>query len=531
MAEKTLPLFGRIENYDPSTDWLDGASPRHPFFDNPTRLASIINEIKNHVAAHLLTGVGKLLALLSKQDPTTTTSKLQEILVSNPSLWLAVLSAQKFGVIYWLSRADARDYLPLVRAHQAEAQLIDGFLSANNGLNGARIFRYAVRRVVQDGQPSQHSQDGIQKPRDGNRDVKGSAKDSVKGDVKESVKENRKETGKGAVTGKGNGKVNMKEKWLTVTHRNRFIPPNAVSCTGNHVVAVRAREWMLPADYSLFLSPEDGDNVAYDLHDFAHLTAAILSPTLFGSRYFLGHLGSLDHSLTQLIASPGISSGLGPKLSDGMIFSEILMGAFTDTVDEHFHFHSHNHITEQGTGQGEKGTGREHDYASLEDTCADLLSEYLLAQRSLVHLSTGTQMGLSKNESISTIQLAVLAQNKAYELPAAEIEQRIFTRGGPIGDARDILEKMNAVQRIEFLATTSQSWLYFEVRQTIKHRAQKSGYRKVAERWLQNLKENKQEDQRERELARKILENITYEDWYAGRRLDLWQVVSESMHK
>jgi len=527
MAEKTLPLFGRIENYDPSTDWLDGASPRHPFFDNPTRLASIINEIKNHVAAHLLTGVGKLLALLSKQDPTTTTSKLQEILVSNPSLWLAVLSAEKFGVIYWLSRAEARDYLPLVRAHEGDSHLIDGFLSANNGLNGARIFRYAVRSIVQDGQPSQPTQP-IQ-PSQPSQDEKQESGDG-KADAKAIAKENVKETLKGTVTGKGNGKGDMEEKWLTVTHRNRFIPPNAISCTGNHVVAVRAREWMLPADDSLLLSPEGGDNIAYDLHDFAHLTAAILSPTLFGSRYFLGHLGSLDHSLTQLIASPGISSGLGLKLSDGMIFSEILMGAFTDTVNEHFRFHSHNHITEQGTGQGEKGTGKEHDYASLEDTCADLLSEYLLAQRSLIHLSTGTQMGLSRQESISPIQLAVLAQNKAYELPAAEIEQRIFTRGGPVGDARDILEKMNAVQRIEFLATTSQSWLYFEVRQTIKHRAQKSGYRKVAERWLQNLKENK-ESQRERELVRKILENITYEDWYAGRRLDLWQVVSESMHK
>lgn len=90
---------------------------------------------------------------------------------------------------------------------------------------------------------------------------------------------------------------------------------------------------------------------------------------------------------------------------------------------------------------------------------------------------------LKLSSSVRPIELATLVQNKAYELTASGIEQRVFTRGGPAGDSRDELDGMSAVQRIEFLSS-SWSWLYFEIRNTIKHCAHKLVGQKVAKRIL-----------------------------------------------
>jgi hypothetical protein len=77
---------------------------------------------------------------------------------------------------------------------------------------------------------------------------------------------------------------------------------------------------------------------------------------------------------------------------------------------------------------------------------------------------------------------------------------------------------MTGIERIKYLST-SESWLYFEVRNTIKHRAHKEAYRLVAIHFMAN--------QVQVNLVAKILENIAYEDWREGRRLDLWAVVKE----
>lgn len=60
--------------------------------------------------------------------------------------------------------------------------------------------------------------------------------------------------------------------------------------------------------------------------------------------------------------------------------------------------------------------------------------------------------------------------------------------------------------------------MYFEVRNTLKHRAQKEAYRLVAERFVQQGKEP--------DICRKIIDNITYKDWEQETRLNLWEVVA-----
>ena len=103
--------------------------------------------------------------------------------------------------------------------------------------------------------------------------------------------------------------------------------------------------------------------------------------------------------------------------------------------------------------------------------------------------------------------------------PCLEIEQLLFTRGGPVGDQRDNFDGMTAQQRIAHLAS-NRHWTFFEVRNTIKHRAHKLAYLKVALHFI--------EVGTDADLSRKIADNITYEDWGRGQRLNLWRVVLES---
>lgn len=275
---------------------------------------------------------------------------------------------------------------------------------------------------------------------------------------------------------------------LSVDHPACLVPPNAMSSIGKRHIAVRSTDFERPAKHILAETKP-----LYDLHDFAHLTAATLSPDLYGNKYF-DHLIKLPASLTALVRSPEMRSGKGLKLSDGIVFSELLTGLFTKEVEAHI--------------KSEKT----QTYQSLTQILANALADYLLGRRPLLHLST--QSTIQLEEPITPVQLAVLAQNKAYELPASEIEQRCFTRGGC--DGQDPLLNMTTRERIEFLATST-GWTYFEVRNTVKHRAQKEAYRLVAVHFLESGVEVN--------LCRKILANINYEDWRKGERVDLWELL------
>jgi hypothetical protein len=427
----SLPLFADIPgDFNPEVDWLDGSSPDHPFFDNHSDIQSIIHSIKGHLLHNVFLGCKAILGKLP-QPQTQGVSTLRRSLDEKPELWKAIISAQKYGVVYLISRSDARQqFWPLVQENPVEADEIDAYLRED--ATAIRAINYAVYRLV------------------------------TKGVFK-------------------------------VDNPTRFVPPNAISCVGGGHIAVRKGDFEKSIEEIL-----GNPNPLYDLHDFAHLTVATLSPELFGNKYF-SDLVKLDSSFTALIRSPGMKTGRGIKISDGILFSEFLTELFTHEVE--------------ATAKQQKS----HTYRSLAETMARMLADYLIGCRALKHCSTRNMIEADK--PITPTQLAVLVQNKAYELTASEIEQRFFTRGGSEGDGRDLLDTMMARQRIEYLAT-SKSWLYFEVRNTVKHRAHKEAYRMVAMHYL--------EKGVEADLCRKILENLTYKDWRRGERLNLWSFIAQN---
>lgn len=163
-------------------------------------------------------------------------------------------------------------------------------------------------------------------------------------------------------------------RWITtknlrVEHPAKLVPAHAISSIDLHHMAVRYQD-------------TEGDSVSlldvtealWDLHDFAHHTAAALSPALYGSKYFT-HLIKLSPRLTALIRSPAMKTAEPkPPCSDGVIFSELLTPLFEDEVGA---------IIARGQGQQ-----THHTYASLTDRLADSLAGYLLQQRALRHSTT-----------------------------------------------------------------------------------------------------------------------------------------------
>ncbi|KAI1957044.1 hypothetical protein LOZ58_005966 [Ophidiomyces ophidiicola] len=114
---------------------------------------------------------------------------------------------------------------------------------------------------------------------------------------------------------------------FTVEHQQRLIPPRAIAALGPQHVAVRQQDFAGASTALL-----DEARAQWDLHDFAHLTAASLSPELYGSKYFT-QLAALPARLTALVRSPGMKTARpAPACSDGVIFSELLTPLFTAAV-------------------------------------------------------------------------------------------------------------------------------------------------------------------------------------------------------
>jgi hypothetical protein len=147
---------------------------------------------------------------------------------------------------------------------------------------------------------------------------------------------------------------------------------------------------------------------------------------LYGSRYF-SSLAHLPPAARQSITSSGLlTADKGPKCSDGVVFSQFLAGLFSNVVPEDV-----DELTQT--------------YAEVTEKLARQLVAYLLARRALLHPAAGKIVHMPS--SINMVELAVLVQNNRYKLPASEIEQRVFVRGGLQGDARDILDGMGVVAR------------------------------------------------------------------------------------
>ena len=426
----SLPVFSSCgDEFDPTKHWLDGLSPAHPLFENANLINKIVHAIKNELIDAVLVGCATLLK--NFQDASLfSIPTLRISLEQNPSLWKAVISVQKYGVIYLGNRAEAKRLYRIYSAEKDAADQIDRFLQYN--CNFHRVINYAVHRYI-------------------------------------------------------NSSTNH------VIYPGKLVPPNAISSIGHKSFAVREKDFSTITSEALL----NDTSVVWDLHDFAHQATASLAPNLYGSKYF-SDLQHLPSSATALIRSPGMRTAKKEsKISDGLVFSELLTGIYTSEVST------------------------QHTYASLERTLAIAIADYLLGKRSLLHPSTGKMLQLDVR--ISVPQLAVLVQNKAYELSASEIEQRVFTRGGPKGDERDLLDKLDTGQRLETIAN-SRTWMYFEVRNTIKHRAHKAAYRRVAETYLQQSHSRTSDDAK---LLNAIVDAIDYKNWENDGVPNLWALVAE----
>lgn len=284
---------------------------------------------------------------------------------------------------------------------------------------------------------------------------------------------------------------------LRVDYPSKLVPPNAISSIALHHVAVR------PQDF-------DGDSVRmleattaqWDLHDFTHHTVSGSSPILYGNKYF-ETLVKLPPRLTALIRSPGMNTAHPkPRCSDGLIFAQLLTPLFTEEIEA---------LT---------SGGKVHTYSSLMESMADSLAAYLMRECTLRHGATGVKIEMEA--LITAEQLAVLVQNKFCELTASEVEQKVMTRGGPAGDKRDELDALSSADRIRHLVA-SRTWMYFEVRNTVKHRAHKLAYEKVTRRML--AKSDEELSLRDRELLKVTMKSMSYEGWESDQVPNLWQVL------
>lgn len=196
------------------------------------------------------------------------------------------------------------------------------------------------------------------------------------------------------------------------------------------------------------------DRAHYDFHDFAHLVAATLCNELFGVKHYCSSFEQLPPDLIDLVA--GYDSHRSLPRADGSIFSRFLHDAFFSL-----------------------------DLARTdEDTAAARLEEELVA-----YLMGGTSRSLSERHvqayrgMFNPYELAMVAQNQAYESPASEVEVALFVRGGV--DGLDDLDELTPVQRLFGIAALDDR-TYHERRNIAKRRAQRSAYATVAGRLLES---------------------------------------------
>lgn len=144
--------------------------------------------------------------------------------------------------------------------------------------------------------------------------------------------------------------------------------------------------------------------------------------------------------------------------------------------------------------------------AKAQKMAADL-KDYLLAKKSLIHPSSGMPVKLPA--PISAHELDILARIKRSEHTTSELENRIFTRGGPTDDPRDIMTDMPTSKRIAHLASLDHQYTHHEMRNVLKNRAHSWGYIQTA----QTLSSDTSLSAQERMLARKVEEKLTYKDF------------------
>ena len=134
--------------YDPTSDWLDGMIPAHPSFGKDAQIQDILTSVKGFLLNKILDGCLELVQDVRYQS-IDMFSILNSSLHKNTGLWQAIVSTQKYGVIYLCSRSDARNiYLELLQKNPHKAQLVNNFLSQDSA--AIRAINYGVHQYIHD---------------------------------------------------------------------------------------------------------------------------------------------------------------------------------------------------------------------------------------------------------------------------------------------------------------------------------------------------------------------------------------------
>lgn len=269
---------------------------------------------------------------------------------------------------------------------------------------------------------------------------------------------------------------------------NHHVPPGGFQPLSATVLCVRE------ADRSDILSGSSAQTETFDLHDFAHYAAACVSPDLYANKLHSAAFRSLPEQLVDLVA--GFNSSQTPQHADGTVFGGLLGHLFNERDEQ-----------------------EDPEWVIVGELARSIVP-YMLGEEALYLPSR--QRNVSPSRPVSVWELAVLAQNKAYEAPASELEQLLFTRGG--ADGRDALEPLTTSERVHAIAML-QGRTFHEARNTLKHRAHVLAY----ELTIEELWRQRGLDPAECAIAGATLKHLRFADYHLGSRRELFRDVANHL--
>ena len=112
--------------------WLKEGGPPLPYFEDANKVAAVAGPIKRQMLSYLQHGVDTVLRLRHRSD-------------LSPGLVLAAVLAQKYGAVYWITRAEAKVLAQELDAHGVtddDMAACVAFLEDDH--NGQRVYNAAV---------------------------------------------------------------------------------------------------------------------------------------------------------------------------------------------------------------------------------------------------------------------------------------------------------------------------------------------------------------------------------------------------
>ena len=144
-----------------------------------------------------------------------------------------------------------------------------------------------------------------------------------------------------------------------IAFSDQLVPLNAISSLAEDRICVRREDFFsISSEELLHVSV-----ALYDLHDLAHQSCSTLCHKVYGSRYF-DLLVRLPKRLRALVESKGLKTANAIQFSDGLVFSELLLGTY------------------------EQLDGESMNPDEIIDVLADLGTAYFLNKKGLLHFTT-----------------------------------------------------------------------------------------------------------------------------------------------